>query len=327
MDGRFVCSTVFPQSPQAAKESRLPSRKPAPCRHRLTCRFTLNGFAILAGFALLLPPRASAQESAYFVTYTQVLEKPGNLEVEFRGTTASPKNGNGFLSGTLELEYGATRWWTTEFYLSGQTTHNDSTVFNGFRFENRFRPFLKDHFINPVFYIEYENLNRADRSMLEVTGHDSIADLIVPNGVERPELVRSIDTKLILGSNFHKWNLSENFIAEKELNNPEAWEFGYALGVSRRLGNASNGGSCVFCRKNFRAGAELYGGLGTVNDFGWRGTSQYLGPVVTFHVPYGFLFMFSPDFGLNANSVGEVYRFKVSYEFENFLGRTHKGGR
>jgi len=276
---------------------------------------------LLAGFTMWIPSRAGAQESAYFVTYTHVLEQPGNLEVEFRGTTASPKNGNAFFSGTLELEYGATRWWTTEFYLSGQSTRNDSTIFNGFRWENRFRPFLKDHFINPVFYVEYENLNRADRSLLEVTGHDTISDLIVPNVVQRPQLERSIETKLILGSNIHGWNFSENFISEKDLNEPEPWEFGYALGISHRLG--TGGGSCVFCRKNFRVGAELYGGLSTLDDFGWKGTSQYLGPILSFRIPHGPMLMFSPNFGLNANSVGAVYRFKVSYEFEHFLRRSH----
>ena len=282
------------------------------------------GFLFLTALALCIPSRASAQESAYFVTYTQVLEGPGNLEVSIKSAAAAPANGNRFLSGTLELEYGATRWWTTEFYLSGQTTHNDSTIFNGFRWENRFRPFLKNHFINPVFYVEYENLNRADRSLLEVTGHETIADLIIPNGNQRPQLERSLETKLILGSNFHGWNFSENFIAEKDLNEPEPWEFGYGLGVSHRLGSAGTGKSCVFCRKNFRAGAELYGGLSTINDFGWKGTSQYLGPILSFRIPHGPLLMFSPNFALNENSAGVIYRFKISYEFEHFLGRAHK---
>ena len=39
----------------------------------------------------------------------------------------------------VELEYGTKAWWTTELYLHGQTTAHQSTVFTGFRFENRFR--------------------------------------------------------------------------------------------------------------------------------------------------------------------------------------------
>ena len=85
-----------------------------------------------------------------------------------------------FESGTLEMEYGAKAWWTTEVYLSGQTTQNDSTIFTGFRWENRFRPLLREHFINPVLYVEYENVNEADRSLLEITGHDSVSELHRP---------------------------------------------------------------------------------------------------------------------------------------------------
>ena len=114
------------------------------------------------------------------------MEEPGNLEIEFKGVQASPKYGNSFTSGTIEFEYGAKAWWTTELYLSGQHTSNDSTVFTGFRWENRFRPLLQEHFINPVLYVEYENLNRADRSLLEVVGHDSISDLRLSNARAAP---------------------------------------------------------------------------------------------------------------------------------------------
>src|SRR5271170_3810984 len=115
----------------------------------------------------------SAQEPPYFVTYSHDLEEPGNLEIAVKSAQASPKYANPFVSQTLELEYGATAWWTTEVYLAGQHTSNDSTIFTGFRWENRFRPLLREHFINPVLYVEYEHLTLADKGLLEVTGHDS----------------------------------------------------------------------------------------------------------------------------------------------------------
>src|SRR5579863_8753316 len=117
---------------------------------------------------------AHAQEPPYFVTYSEALEEPGNLEVAQKGTTGSPKDANAFYSATLELEYGAKAWWTTELYLQGQATANDSTIFTGFRWENRFRVLPTEHAINPVLYIEYEDVNAADKSLLEVVGHDSI---------------------------------------------------------------------------------------------------------------------------------------------------------
>ena len=266
-------------------------------------------------------PIASAQEPPYFVAYSQALEEPGNLEISFKSTAASPKYGNTFGSGTVEFEYGTAAWWTTEFYLSGQTTANDSTVFNGFRVENRFRPLFREHFINPVLYVEYENLNEADRSILEVTGHDSISDYRIPNAIGRQVTERSLETKLILSSNVRGWNISENFISEKDLNESDPAEFGYAIGVSRPLALAASPRPCFFCRENFTAAVEVYGGLGDTNGFGWRATSQYVGPIIAFSIPSGPTVAFSPNFGLNDNSLGVLYRVSVSYEVQQLFGR------
>ena len=265
-----------------------------------------------------------AQEPPYLVTYSDALEEPGNLEIAMKGVQAAPKNGNAFGSATLELEYGAKGWWTTELYLSGQTTQNDSTVFTGFRWENRVRPLRRQHFINPVLYMEYEDVNLADRSFLEVTDHHSISDLWLTNAQSRKTVERSIELKLILSSDFKGWNFSENFIAEKNLKN-EPWEFGYALGASRPLALKASARRCVFCRQNIAAGAELYGGLGDRYSFGWKQTSQYLGPTIGFDIPRGPTITFSPSFGLNENSVGVLYRFKVSYEIPQILSHLHKG--
>jgi len=287
----------------------------------------LLGIFFLAAAWLFLAGPARAQEPPYFVTYSHALEEPDNLEIAMKNTLASPKNGNRFASGTLELEYGATAWWTTEIYLSGQTTANDSTIFNGFRWENRFRPLLREHVINPVLYVEYENVNEADRSFLEVVGHQSIADVVVPNGYERNDTERSLEMKLILSSNWRGWNFSENFITEKDLNEPEPWEFGYALGASRPLALAASAKPCTLCRENLAAGVELYGGLGDTNGFGWKATSQYLGPVVALSIPNGPVIAFSPNFGLNANSIGVIYRIKVSYEVQQLFHRLRGIGR
>ena len=167
-------------------------------------------------FAFL--PRAVAQEPPYFVTYSSALEEPGNLEISLKNTQAAPANGNAFLGSALEFEYGVKGWWTTEFYLDGQATKNDSTIFTGFRWENRFRPLLREHFINPVLYVQYDNTNFADRALLENTGHQTVSDLVIPNNVARQEIEREMELKLILSTNTHGWNFSENFIAEKDLN-------------------------------------------------------------------------------------------------------------
>jgi hypothetical protein len=275
----------------------------------------------------LAAPRCPAQEPAYFVNYSHSMEEPGNLEVSFKGVQASPAYVNPFVSETLELEYGAQGWWTTELYLAGQHTANDSTIFTGYRWENRFRPLLREHFINPVLYIEFEHISRADKGLLEITGHDSISDFQLTNDQARSKIEKSLELKLILSSNTRGWNISENFIAEKDLNETEPWEFGYALGVSRPLALAAKGHACVFCRENFSAGAELYGGLGTTSGFGLQSTSHYLGPILGFNIPGGPTVNFSPNFGLNDNSIGAIYRFTLSYEVQQLFGHLHRSSR
>lgn len=270
---------------------------------------------------LLSSPFLLAQEAPYFVTYSDAMEEPGNLEISYKGIYAAPKNANSFNSATMELEYGLKAWWTSEFYLSGQATQNDSALFTGFRWENRFRPLMRNYFINPVLYVEYENINEADRSFLEVMNHDSIADLFPTNAEARADKEQAIELKLILSSNTHGWNISENFIAEKPFNKNNPWEFGYALGVSRPLTLKAGSKACVLCRENFAAGLEMYGGLGTTESFGWKQTSQYLAPIIQFNIPKGPSIGFEPGFGLNANSVGLLWRFKVSYEIEQIFSR------
>jgi hypothetical protein len=278
-----------------------------------------NRFSLMFLLSSLFVSSLLAQEPPYFVTYSDAMEEPGNLEISYKGIFAAPNNTNSFNSATLELEYGLKAWWTTEVYLSGQSTQSDSTVFTGFRWENRFRPLMRNYFINPVLYVEFEDINGADRSLLELVDHDSVADLYPTNEQGRAEKEQALELKLILSSNTHGWNISENFIAEKPLNYSNPWEFGYAFGVSRPLTLKAGSKSCVLCRENFAAGLELYGGLGTTQSFGFKQTSQYLGPNVQFNIPKGPSIGFEPGFGLNADSVGILWRFKASYELEQLF--------
>ena len=201
----------------------------------------------------------------------------------------------------MELEYGVTGWWTAETYLQGQVTAHDSTIFTGFRFENRFRPLRRSHWINPVLYVEYEDVSTADKSFLEVTGNHVIQDQQVPNRYLRRDVERSVEGKLIASSYVKGFNVSENLIAEKNVSN-EPWEFGYAVGVSRPLANEASARKCVFCRQYLAVGGELFGGLGTRYTFGTAGTSQYAGPTIAYSAPRNLTVLVGPEFGLNANS-------------------------
>jgi hypothetical protein len=278
---------------------------------------------------IFLPTYSRAQEKPYFVTYSHDLEEPGNLEIETKTALGQPPDGNRFGATAMELEYGTRAWWTTELYLDGQATGGDSTIFTGFRLENRLRMLMQDHAVNPVLYVEYENISDADKTILEVSGHDGENDLTPPNGVLRRTHQHEAELKLILSSNIHDWNVSENFISEKDLNHAP-WEFGYAVGVTRPLRGAASGRVCSFCAERFIAGAEAYGGLGDTFALTMRDTSHYIAPLIGWQLPSGVRFSFSPGFGLTSTSLDRVYRVGMAYEFEQ-IGRwfhaTNGGGQ
>jgi len=270
-----------------------------------------------------------AQESPYMVTYDHHLEEPGSLEVEYFSTFAAQRAGNDFHAFWAELEYGAAAWWTTEFYLDGQTTFNDSTVFTGFRWENRIRLLRTEHFLNPVLYFEYENVSEADKIVKEVEGHDVESDHADSNAALRQERHHELELKLILSRDFKGWNVAFNPLAGKNLSSSDPWEFGYALGVSRPLALEASANRCTLCRENFLVGAELYGGLGDAQSFGLRETSHYLAPAVAWSLPSGWTLRVAPGFGLNDNSHRLLLRWGISREFSGFSEMFHKlfGGR
>jgi hypothetical protein len=292
----------------------------------------LHRLAIAGLFAAILLASAglaSAQESPYIVTYDHYLEEPGNLELEYFSTFGTQRGGNDFNAYWAEVEYGVKAWWTTEFYLDGQTTFDDSTVFTGFRWENRVRPLAGEHFVNPVLYVEYEQINEADKIMKEVEGHDVEEDHGEPNAEARKGLNHEIETKLLLSKNVKGWNFAVNPLATKNLLPSDAWEFGYAAGASRPLALKASAQSCNVCAENFIAGVEMYGGLGDTQDFGLHETSQYLAPVLAWNLPSGWTARTSVGFGLNDNSHRVLVRWGLSRELAGFgeLASKLLGGR
>ncbi len=301
------------------------------------CRVVLFGLFFLSVLWVFSPPPVLAQENPYFIAYDHYLEEPGNLEIEYFSTFGTQRGGNNFHAYWAEFEYGATAWWTTEFYLDGQTTFNDSTVFTGFRWENRFRPLKREHFINPVLYVEYENKNGADKILKEGEGHDVESNFLVSNAeagkehiheIEGKEHIHEIELKLILSSTFRGWNFTENTLAAKDLSN-SPWEFGYALGASRPLALKAAAKRCTLCPQNFIVGVEMYGGLGDRHSFGLHDTSHYLAPALAWNLPSGWTLRISPGFGLNDNSHQFLMRWGVSREITGFGAMVSRlfGGR
>lgn len=271
-------------------------------------------------FAVLLSAPLFAQETPYFVTYSHHMEDPGDLELRSDNTVGLQRDGAPtFWAPFGELEYGVKSWWTTALYLEAQHHSGDSPIFTGWRLENRFRLLQREHTINPVLYFEFENVNEGSRILKEVVGHAEPLD--EPNSALRREKERALETKLILSSNTHHWNISENFIVEKNLSEAEGFEFGYALGVSRPLATLASPNPCRLCRENFTAGLELYGGLGSTDRFGFRDTAHYLAPVISWRFAGNSTLGFSPAFGLTHASSPVLFRISYAYEVENFRNR------
>jgi hypothetical protein len=284
-------------------------------------------FSIVSLLILPLCP-AVAQQNPYFVTYDHHMEEHQNLELSTQSTIGLPKqNLPGYLGQLFELEYGVTPWWSSALYLEGASQRHDSTVFTGFRLENRLRLLNSEHKINPVLYFEYEHINEASRIKKEIVGHaepseESLSDL-------RQETVNEIEGKLIFSSDFKNWNIAENFIVEKNLTEDEGFEFGYALGVFRPLSNAANGGNCRFCRDRLSAGLELYGGLGSTELFGFKETAHYVAPVLVWSFAKNQAVRVSPGFGLTENSDRLLLRFGYTYEINGFgrkIANLFRGG-
>ena len=277
----------------------------------------INSLLTYFAVALSLGSVCFAQESPYFVTYTHHMEEPGNLEVETSATTGVPRSGQHFyFAPYTEVEYGVTSQWTSELYLESNSVWGDSTVFTGWRFENRYRPLQREHWINPVLYFEYESISEASRIQKEIEGTGP--ELDETNRDQRGEHAHELEAKLILSSQFRDWNISENFILTKNLSESEGVEFGYAFGLARPLAQLASGAKCRLCRENFVAGIEMYGGLGSSRDFAFRGAAHYIAPVISWTLNDSSSLRFSTGFGLTDQSNPMLIRFGYSYELADF---------
>jgi len=167
--------------------------------------------------------------------------------------------------------------------------------------------------INPVVYVEFEDITEASRIQKEIVGAgvasgDDLAEA-------RREHVRELEAKLILSSSVRGWNISENIIFEKNISADEGVEFGYSVGASRPLGDLASASPCRLCRENFVAGVEAYGGLGSSKERGLAETRHFAAPVIAWHLSDRMTVKASVGLGLTEASEAYLVRFGWAYEF------------
>lgn len=193
--------------------------------------------AALALFFAAAVQTAWAGNDIYSVTYNHHIEK-GETELMVMLDLTEPVERTGdtgfYMSQMLELEYGVTEQWATEFMVEGfHDLTNGTGRFTGFRWENRYRlsP-KKNKGLNPVLYMEYEDLDPLTRFKMEVSGReDGGGD---PSDPERSR-ERIMETRLILSKDIGPWNVAFNWINETDTGRSGFTEFGYALGFRRTL--------------------------------------------------------------------------------------------
>jgi hypothetical protein len=263
--------------------------------------------------AALVPRSAPAQERPSFITYNHHMEEPGSFEVGLNPVLGTQRGGGRFIASWLELEYGVKAWWTAELYLDAQATRGEGAAFTGFRVENRARVLMGEHRVNPVLYVEYARVTGADKTLLEVVGHDVEAGHAEPLGETRRERKNEVEGKLILSGIAGNWTLAHNLIVEKNLAE-SAWELGYAMAASRPFADKAAPEPCRWCRENFAGGVEMYGGLGETGGLGLAETSHYAAAFVSWSLPGGATVGVSPTFGLNARSHRFLLRFGIARE-------------
>jgi hypothetical protein len=242
---------------------------------------------------------AETHEPPYFVTYNDHLEEPRELEVTLLSTIGDPRDGSRYVAPWTELEYGVTRWWTAELYFEGATVRHDGSAFTGWRIENRFRPFSGDHVVNPILYVEYENISEASLIQKEIVGEGATPNEPIHELDE--EHAHEIEGRLILSSHFGRWNVAENLILEKNVSESEGFEFGYAVAASRPIGQ-------------FIAGLEVYGGLGTTRPNPPAETRQFIAPLIGWRPTPASQLKFS--FGFGTTNASERYLVRIGYSVE-----------
>lgn len=177
-----------------------------------------------------------AGEGGYFVTYSSKIEK-GEKTLMLMNDFTRPSElkrhdgQNDYNAQMLELEWHPTDQYATEIMFESFIDANGEKKYTGFRWENRYRLFKDETFLNPMIYVEYENLHRATRFKMETSGW-VITPYLESQGDE-PLMERILESRLVLSQDVGRTNIAFNWINETDLRTGRT-DFGYALGVAAK---------------------------------------------------------------------------------------------
>ncbi|MBI2920724.1 MAG: hypothetical protein HYY18_06520 [Planctomycetes bacterium] len=299
---------------------------------------------------------AAAGNDGFFTTYTHHVEK-GEAELMIMSDFTNPskfkrEEGQGdYFSQMIEFEYGLTEQLAVELMLEAfEDVETGEAEFTGYRLEARYRIFKQDVPLNPMVYVEYEDLHPETRFKMEVSGW--IDPPYHEDEEEEPVRERILESRLILSQEIGPVVVAFNAIFETDVHGGGT-AFGYSIGAMYHPGGwgghghshiaveagedkKSDGCACATEMKGCRCahcaddegecpcshagswaiGIEMYGALGDTRKFGWNGDRQehYLGPVFMYH--------FTPQVGVHValgigltNASDDLFRLALAIEF------------
>lgn len=272
--------------------------------------------AALAAWLFCRGAPVRAASDGFFATYTSAVER-GEVELtlvsDFTRPSAFRRDDDGFgdyVSHMLELEYGMTDRLATELMIEWfEDVGTGDRAFTGFRWEARYRLFRKQVPLNPMFYVEYADLDPRTRSKLETSGW------VRPpyaRAAEESDRERVLETRLVFSHELGPLDLAFNWINETELES-RTTAFGYSVGLMKMMRCGT--GPCGHAG-TVGLGLEAYGGLGDTQAFGFRPARQehYLGPLFMYHVSDHWTLSTQVAIGVSKVS-DQLVRLNLGYEF------------
>ncbi|MBI4509479.1 MAG: hypothetical protein HY698_07565 [Deltaproteobacteria bacterium] len=282
---------------------------------------SIGRLAISAATLVMItaPTYAMAGNGPFFVLYDHRTHEPGEIEVMPMFDIASEPNGEMFLAYMVEVDLGLAERLQLDLMAEGHYAENEGYRATGFRIESRYRLFDRVP-LNPVFYVEYEDLDVRTRYQMEVSGRHPAEGEEEEEPSGRPR-ERVLETRLILSDEVGPARLSFNWINESSLVDGIT-AFGYALGASMPLGRAKSehaehsehGGHDSHA--GTRVGIELYGAFGDTESFGPDPDTRehYASVNLMRHFPSGWMVKIAGSVGLTEVS-RDLFRVGVGYEF------------
>lgn len=244
--------------------------------------FIISSIFFVSLLAAQLPETAHASHKVY----SPHVEK-GELEFEIRGhsTRDADSEQDNRRKDIYEIGYGITEWWFSSVFLEYEKEHDLDYQHTATAWENIFQlTEAGKYWLDAGLYVEYETPEESGK-----------AD--------------KLEIKLLLEKEIGRWVNTLNLIAEREVGSgaEDEVEFGYAWRGSYRM------------RRGFEPGFELYGGLGSDEDFGFQsGQTHLFGPVVSGTVKLGGDLKLGYEagylFGLNANSPSNTLKWVIELE-------------